>query len=111
MTRDTRRWIALLAGPAAVIGLAIAGAVLRPAVWAPDDRAQNPDDFAPRFPDPRPFEALWRDRVLIPLWETGVPPQWLNHDTLIRMQVPGLAGGFLPGAKAVRTERISPPKP
>jgi hypothetical protein len=101
MTRDTRRWIALLAGPVAVIGIAIAGAVFRPGILAPGGGSSSTSGA-------HPFEAIWSGRVTVPFVMHELPPDWLNRNSLVRSQTDVLVGGALPGARPVRTERIVP---
>jgi hypothetical protein len=104
MTRDTKRWAALLAGPIAVIVVAIAGAVYRPSIWEP-----NP------HPHPVTFEERWRDRVTVPLGMSrrdgvltpdgaGIPAWWRAEDGAL-MPVQGTRPG-LPFPVPVKTERI-----
>jgi hypothetical protein len=95
MRGTTRRWLALLAGPVAVIGIAITGAVFRPDIRAPE-------------PDPRPvtFDELWRDRVTAPLAGIGTPAWWAAEDGTLQ-PVQGLRPG-LPFPVPVRTVPIKP---
>jgi hypothetical protein len=99
MRRDTKRWLALLAGPVAVIGVAIAGAVYRPEIWRPG-------------PDPQPvtFEERWRERVDIPLRAQNpgnFAPGWWTAEDGTLMPVQGLRPG-LPFPTPVRTVPIKP---
>jgi hypothetical protein len=95
MTRDTRRWIALLAGPVAVIGIAVAGAV-----FSPDIRAPEPN------PHPITFDERWHERVTVPLAEVGTPAWWAAEDGTLQ-PVQGLRPG-LPFPVPVRTIPVKP---
>jgi hypothetical protein len=64
-----RRWLALLAGPVAVIAIAVAGAVWRPTIW--EKKSTSP---------PVTFAERWRDRVAVPLAEAGIPAWWRADD-------------------------------
>jgi hypothetical protein len=92
----SRRWIALLAGPVAVIAIAIAGAVFRPTIWEQKSTLPATVTYAER----------WHDRVAVPLAEAGIPAWWRADDRAFA-PVYELRPG-MPFPVPVKTERIQP---